>query len=133
MRAAIDELTKRVPGKKIGAIGFCFGGGQVWSLLAAGEPRLAAAAPFYGPGPADADFSKSKAAVLGVYAENDSRVNASKDAMKAALDKAGLVNELRVFPGADHAFFNDTGQRYNATQAAAAWTAVQDWFGKYLV
>ena len=132
MRAGLDELARRVPGRKLAMVGFCFGGGQVWSLLAAGEPRLAAAAPFYGPGPANADFSGSEAAVLGVYAENDSRVNASLDAMDAALTEAGLTHELRVFPGVDHAFFNDTGARYDAAQAAAAYQATIDWFDRHL-
>jgi carboxymethylenebutenolidase len=132
MRAGLDELSRRAPGAGLAIVGFCFGGGQVWSLLAAGEPRLAAAAPFYGPGPSGANFSGSKAAVLGVYAELDSRVNASKDAMDQALTAAGLVHEMRVFPGVDHAFFNDTGPRYDATQAAAAYQAVLDWFGPHL-
>ena len=57
MRAALSELERRVPGAKLGIIGFCFGGGMVWTLLDAGEPRLAAAIPFYGPAPADPDFS----------------------------------------------------------------------------
>jgi carboxymethylenebutenolidase len=104
----------------------------VWSLLNSGERRLAAAVPFYGPGPADADFSGSSAAVLGVYAENDTRVNGTKDAMEAALTSAGLTHELRVFPGVDHAFFNDTGARYNAAQAQAAFQATLDWFGTHL-
>jgi len=132
MRAGLDELSRRAPGAGLAIVGFCFGGGQVWSLLAAGEPRLAAAAPFYGPGPSGANFSGSKAAVLGVYAELDSRVNASKAAMDQALTAAGLVHEMRVFPGVDHAFFNDTGPRYDATQAAAAYQAVLDWFGQHL-
>jgi carboxymethylenebutenolidase len=132
MKAGQDELERRAPGAKLAIVGFCFGGGQVWSLLAAGEPGLAAAVPFYGPGPSSPDFSRSKAAVLGVYAEQDSRVNASKDAMAAALTAAGLPHELRVFPGVDHAFFNDTGPRYNAEQAAAAYQATMDWFGRYL-
>jgi carboxymethylenebutenolidase len=132
MRAALDELERRAPGASLAIVGFCFGGGQVWSLLDAGEPRLAAAVPFYGPGPADADFSGSEAAVLGVYAERDSRVNASREAMAAALTAAGLTHELRTFPGVDHAFFNDTGQRYDATQAAAAYQATLDWFGQHL-
>ena len=67
MRSGIDELQRRVPNQKIGMIGFCFGGGMTWTLLAAGEPRLAAAAPFYGSTPANANFSGSKAAVLAVY------------------------------------------------------------------
>ena len=99
MRAGLTELQQRVPGAKLAIVGFCFGGGQVWSLLAAGEPRLAAAVPFYGPGPADADFSGSNAAVLGVYAEQDARVNATKDAMDAALTAAGLTHDLRGLPG----------------------------------
>jgi carboxymethylenebutenolidase len=132
LRAGVDELARRSPGQKLAVVGFCFGGGQVWGLLAAGEPRLAAAVPFYGPGPADADFSGSRAAVLGVYAENDTRVNASRDAMGAALTAAGLTHELRVFPGVDHAFFNDTGARYNAEQAAAAYQATLDWFTIHL-
>jgi len=132
MRAGLSELERRVPGAKLAIVGFCFGGGQVWSLLAAGEPRLAAAVPFYGPGPSAPNFSGSNAAVLGVYAEQDARVNASKEAMAAALTAAGLQHELRVFPGVDHAFFNDTGPRYNAEQASAAYQATIDWFGRYL-
>ena len=74
IRAGLDELGRRAPGAKLAAIGFCFGGGMTWQLLAAGEPRLAAAVPFYGPFPTGADFAGSpNAAVLGVYAGEDSR------------------------------------------------------------
>jgi carboxymethylenebutenolidase len=133
LRAGLDELQKRAPGVKLAVMGFCFGGGMTWQLLGSGEPRLSAAVPFYGPTPADADFSGSpNAAVLGIYAELDSRVNASQDTAKKALEAAGLVHEIRVFPGVDHAFFNDTGARYDAEQAAAAYSAVLDWYGKYL-
>jgi carboxymethylenebutenolidase len=133
MRAGIDELTRRVAGKKPAAIGFCFGGGMVWSLLASGESRLGAAAPFYGPFPSGADLGASKStAVLGVYAALDSRVNASRDAAKAALEKAGHPHEIVTFDNADHAFFNDTGARYQATAAASAYQQVLDWFGRYL-
>lgn len=131
MRVSLDELVRRQPGSKLAMVGFCFGGMQVWSLLAAGEPRLAAAAPFYGPAP-ETDFSSSKAAVLAVYAELDGRVNATRDAAAAGLAKAGLVHEVRTFPGVDHAFFNDTGPRYNAEQAAAAYRALVEWFGRHL-
>jgi carboxymethylenebutenolidase len=133
MRAGIDELLRRVPGSKPAAVGFCFGGGMVWSLLAAGEPRLGAAAPFYGPLPDNADLSGSRpAAVLAVYAELDARVNASRDAAKAALEKAGLTHEIITYPGASHAFFNDTGERYNASAAGAAYQRLIDWFGQHL-
>jgi carboxymethylenebutenolidase len=134
LKSGVDEVGKRAPGKKLAVMGFCFGGGLTWQLLAAGgEPQLAAAVPFYGPLPDGADFAGAKAAVLGFYGALDTRVTSTEGAAKAALDKAGLVNELVVEPNADHAFFNDSGPRYNAEAAADAWQKVQDWFGKYLV
>ena len=132
MGSGLDELGRRAPDQKPGAIGFCFGGGMTWLLLASGEPRLAAAAPFYGPLPDGADFSGSRAAVLGVYAERDDRVNASREEAKAALERAGLTHELVTYPGADHAFFNDTGPRYDEAAATQAYAKVLDWFGRYL-
>ena len=133
MRAGLDELVRRTPNLKPGTVGFCFGGGMVWSLLAAGEPRLRAAAPFYGPLPDRADFAGSRAAaVLAVYAERDSRVNASRDAARAALERAGLTHEIVTFPNADHAFFNDTGPRYAPAAAGEAWRRLVDWFTRYL-
>jgi len=132
MKAGLDELARRAPGVKLAAIGFCFGGGMTWRLVASKDPRLAAAAPFYGPLPDAVDFGGSKAAVLGVYAEKDSRVNASRETAKAALDKAGLANEIVTYPGVDHAFHNDTGPRYDATASAQAWTKVLDWFAKHV-
>ncbi len=132
MKAGLDELERRAPGAKLGAIGFCFGGGMVWALLDAGDPQLAAAIPFYGPAPDAPDFSGNNAAVLGVYAEQDARVNASRATAEVALVAAGLEYEIKVYPGVDHAFFNDTGQRYNAEQAAAAYADVLAWLGRYL-
>jgi carboxymethylenebutenolidase len=132
MKAGLDELERRAPEAKLGAIGFCFGGGMVWALLDAGEPRLAAAIPFYGPAPAQPDFSGNSAAVLGVYAEQDNRVNASRPTAEAALVAAGLEHEIKVYPRVNHAFFNDTGGRYDTEQAAAAYADVLDWLGRYL-
>jgi len=132
MRAGLGELERRASGQKLGAIGFCFGGGMVWLLLASGEPRLAAAAPFYGPLPDNADFSGSEAAVLGIYAEQDERVNASREAATAALERAGLTHEIVTYPGANHAFFNDTGPRYHQDAATQAYAKVLDWFGRHL-
>jgi carboxymethylenebutenolidase len=128
LRAGVDELERRARGQKIAVVGFCFGGGMTWQLLAAGEPRLAAAVPFYGPAPANADFSGSRAAVLAIYAELDARVNATRDGAAAALQAAGLPHDVRTFPGVDHAFFNDTGPRYNAAAATEAYQAVLAWF-----
>ncbi len=133
LKSGIDELQRRVPDRKVAAVGFCMGGGMVWRLLASGEPRLAAAVPFYGPTPDNPDFAGSKdVAVLGIYAAQDQRVNATEPVARAALEKAGLVFELVTEPDANHAFFNDTGDRYNATAADDAWRRVQDWFTKHV-
>jgi carboxymethylenebutenolidase len=132
LKAGLGELSRRAGGAKLGTIGFCFGGGMVWQLLDAGEPRLDAAIPFYGPAPDQPDFAGNRAAVLAVYAELDSRVNASRERAETALRAANLAHEIKVYPGVDHAFFNDTGGRYNATQAAAAYRDVLAWLGQYL-
>ncbi len=129
MKAAVTELRRRVARKPIAAIGFCFGGGMIWRLLAAGEKRLAAAAPFYGPFPTGGDLRNARAAVLGVYGGLDTRVNATRDAAKAALVAARLKHQILTFTQADHAFFNDTGPRFNAPASQEAWSRVQGWFG----
>lgn len=132
LNSAVAELKLRAPGQKVGVVGFCFGGGLVWQLLASGAPGVSAAAPFYGPLPANPDFAGAKAAVLAIYAAQDSRVTGSQAAAKAALDRAGLVSDIVVEPDADHAFFNDTGPRYNAGASADAWQRLLDWFARYL-
>jgi carboxymethylenebutenolidase len=79
LKSGIGELQRRVPEKKVAAVGFCMGGGFVWRLLAAGTPELAAAVPFYGPTPDNPDFSGSKdVAVLGFYGALDQRVTATE-------------------------------------------------------
>jgi carboxymethylenebutenolidase len=133
LKSGVDELARRVPGKKLAVVGFCMGGGLTWQLLASGESQLAAAFPFYGPAPDNPDFSGSKdVAVLAFYGEQDQRVNATEPVVKAALEKAGLVHQLVTEPNANHAFFNDTGDRYNAVAADDAWRQVQDWLTKYV-
>lgn len=133
LNSGVGELARRVPGKKLAAVGFCMGGGLVWQMLASGAPQLAAAFPFYGPAPDNPDFFKSKdVAVLGFYGEQDQRVNATEPAARTALEKAGMVHQLVTEPGANHAFFNDTGDRYNATAADDAWRRVQDWLTQYV-
>jgi carboxymethylenebutenolidase len=133
VKSGVEELQRRTPGVKVAAVGFCMGGGLVWQLLASGEPQLAAAVPFYGPLPDGADFAGSKdVPVLAFYGSEDARVTGTKDAAQQALDEAGVVNQLVVEPGANHAFFNDTGDRYDPKAAADAWQKTQDWFTKYV-
>jgi carboxymethylenebutenolidase len=133
LKSGVDELARRVPDRKLAAVGFCMGGGLVWQLLAAGAPQLAAAVPFYGPAPDNPDFSGSRgAAVLAFYGALDQRVTGTEPVVRAALEKAGMVHDLVTEPDANHAFFNDTGDRYNPAAAADAWRRVQDWFGTHL-
>ncbi len=132
MKAAVTELRRLAPRTGLAAIGFCFGGGMIWRLLAAGERRLQAAAPFYGPIPAGGDLRRSRAAVLGVYAGQDDRVNATRDAARAALEAAGLTYRIQTFTAAGHAFFNDEGMRFNAPAAEEAWHQTLAWFGKHV-
>ncbi len=128
MKASVTELKRRVRGKKLAAIGFCFGGNMVWRLLTSDEPRLAVAAPFYGPFPEGGSFAGSRAAVLGVYGGLDARVNATRPAARAALEAGRRKHELLTFTEADHAFFNDTGPRFNPHAATEAWRRTLNWF-----
>jgi carboxymethylenebutenolidase len=132
MKAGVTELRRRLPGKKLAVTGFCFGGGMTWLLLASRESRVAAAVPFYGPFPENGSLAGAQAAVLGIYAELDSRVNATRAAARAALRKAGLRHQIVTFRGVDHAFFNPTGSRYDAAAASAAYRRMLNWFSRYV-
>jgi carboxymethylenebutenolidase len=132
LKAGVTELRRRLPGKKVAATGFCFGGGMTWLLLASRESRLAAAVPFYGPFPDGGNLGGTKAAVLGIYAELDGRVNASRATARAALRRAKLKHQIVTYPGVDHAFFNPTGSRYDAAAATAAYRRMIGWFGTHV-
>lgn len=116
---------------RIGAIGFCFGGGMTWRLATA-NADLRAAIPFYGPNPPVGDVAKIKAAVLAIYGVLDNRINAGIPAMKEALQQANVIHDIVIYPGADHAFFNDTGPRYVEMVAKDAWGRALGWFDRYL-
>lgn len=120
-----------VDGERIGMTGYCFGGGVTWDVATA-LPELKAAVPFYGRGPALAQVTNIQAAVLGVYAEQDTRINAGIDALQTALDNAGVTYQFNIYPGVDHAFHNDTGSRYVEEQATQAWQDTLSWFETYL-
>ncbi|MEP6694034.1 MAG: dienelactone hydrolase family protein [Chloroflexota bacterium] len=118
----------------VGVTGFCFGGGETWSVLASGAD-VKAAVPFYGPQPTNyQDMAKTKAAVSAVYAELDVRITTSSQQMEEVLKAAGVPYKITIYPGVNHAFHNDTGtpDRYNAEQAQKAWVATIEWFRKYL-
>ncbi|UCH27872.1 MAG: dienelactone hydrolase family protein [Trueperaceae bacterium] len=120
-----------VDAERIGMTGYCFGGGITWRVATA-LPDLKAAVPFYGPAPDLAQVGNIKAAVLGVYAELDSRINAGNDALEQALKAAGTTYQFNVYPGVNHAFHNDTGRRYVEAQATQAWLDTLAWFETHL-
>jgi len=134
-RAALDYLRNQsfVRSDRLGMTGFCFGGGQVWRVLAAGAD-LKAAVPFYGPPPEQLDrLASAKAAVFAIYGELDSFVTPSSQKVEEQLKKTGQPYQIKVYPNAMHAFNNDTNaSRYNPEQAQLAWVATIDWFRKYL-
>jgi carboxymethylenebutenolidase len=132
MKAGVSEIRRRLPKRNVAVTGFCFGGGMTWLLLASRESRLSAAVPFYGPFPEGGSLSGAKAAVLGIYAELDSRVNASRSAARTALRKAGLKHQIVTYPDVDHAFFNPTSSRYDRGAATAAYRRMLGWFDKYV-
>jgi carboxymethylenebutenolidase len=118
-------------GERIGMMGFCFGGGVTWRV-AAGVPELRAAVPFYGLPVQDAEVPNIHAAVLAIYAGRDNRINQNIPAIEASMQKHGKTFRKIVYPDVDHAFYNDTGERYNAEAAQAAWSEALAWFSKYL-
>jgi carboxymethylenebutenolidase len=118
---------------KIGAIGFCYGGGVVNSLAVRLGADLAAGVPFYGAPPAAADVQKIKAAILVQHGELDTRLASTWPAYDAALKAANVPHEGYIYPGAVHGFNNDaTPERYNKAAADLAWQRTIDWFDKYL-
>jgi carboxymethylenebutenolidase len=106
---------------KIGAVGFCFGGGIV-NLFAVRMPDLAAAVPFYGAQPPAADVAKIKAPLLIHYAGLDDRINAGWPAYEAALKADGVKYEAHIYAGVNHGFHNDTTPRYDEAAAKLAWS-----------
>lgn len=132
-RAALEYLRGQdfVDGERIAMTGYCFGGGITWQA-ATELDGLKLTAAFYGPAPDLAKVPGIKAAVFGVYAELDQRITGAMPALRDALAATDVVHQLTVYPGVNHAFHNDTGDRYNEAQAAAAWNDTLEWFGRHV-
>ncbi len=116
---------------KLGAVGFCYGGGIV-NMLATQVPELLAGVPFYGSAPTLEDVPKIKAAMLVNSAEVDDRINASWPDYEKALKAASVRYERFVYPGTQHGFNNDTTPRYDEKAAKLAWERTVAHFNKYL-
>ena len=130
--AAAEFLLKHPQSTgKLGAVGFCFGGGVV-NTLAVRMPQLAAGVPFYGAAPAVEDVPKIKAALLLNFAEQDPNVNGRWPAYEAALKANGVKYEAYVYPKTNHGFHNDTTPRFDEAAAKLAWQRTIDHFNKTL-
>jgi carboxymethylenebutenolidase len=105
---------------RVGAVGFCYGGG-VCNALAVAYPDLAASVPFYGRQPDAADVPAIKAPLQLHYAGLDDRINAGWPAYEAALKANGKTYEAFIYDGVNHGFHNDTTPRYDAEAATLAW------------
>jgi carboxymethylenebutenolidase len=118
---------------KIGATGFCYGGGIANTLAVRLGADIAASAPFYGGPPAKDDVAKIKAAILVHHGELDTRLAATWPAYDAALKEANVPHEGHIYAGAVHGFNCDaTPERYNKAAADLAWQRTIDWFNKYV-
>jgi carboxymethylenebutenolidase len=106
---------------KLGATGFCWGGGTVNFLAVALGADLQAGVPFYGPAPETASVPKIKAPLLIHYAENDAWVNGGRPAFEAALKAAHVPYQMYVYPGTRHGFHNNSTPRYSEAAAKLAW------------
>ena len=116
---------------KVGAVGFCYGGGIV-NQMAVRFPDLAAAVPFYGAQPSAADAAKIKAPLLIHYAALDERIDAGWPAYEAALKANGVKYQMYMYPGTNHGFHNDTTPRYDEAAAKLVWSRTLAFFKEHL-
>ncbi|OGB05805.1 MAG: carboxymethylenebutenolidase [Burkholderiales bacterium RIFCSPLOWO2_12_FULL_64_99] len=116
---------------KVGVVGFCYGGGMA-NFLATQLPDLAAAVPFYGAHPPDADVARIQAPLLVQLASNDERINADWPRYEAALKRHQRAYQAYVYPDTQHGFHNDTTPRYDQAAAALAWQRTVAFFQQHL-
>ena len=132
--AMLDRLHRNSGGNgKVGAVGFCWGGGFVNRLAVAAGGKLDAGVAYYGPAPNPAEAARVQAPLLLHYAGLDDRVNATGKPWVAALKAAGKTVDSYTYPGVNHAFNNDTSaERYNKAAADLAWQRTLAFFKRHL-
>lgn len=134
LNSAFNYLQSLAYVKKdsIGVLGYCWGGGNSL-LFATRNPQLKAAVVYYGPNPVNIDdVARIAAPVLGIYGAEDTRITMNVPALEAAMKKYNKSFEQKTYPGAAHAFFNDTGTRYNGEASADAWQITVAFLQKHL-
>ena len=118
---------------RLGATGYCWGGGMTNRLAVALGADLDAGVPFYGAAPPTEDVPKIEAALMVIYAGSDPRINAMWPAYEAALQASGVTYEMHMFEGTLHGFHNNSTPRYNEAAAALAWNQTVGFFRTRLV
>ena len=133
LEAAAGWLRARpeVGGRKIGAVGYCMGGGLA-GMLAARDPQLAASVIYYGQLPAGDGIAKLHCPVLVLFAEHDERLVMQLPDFEKAMKQAGKSYDAKVYAGASHAFFNDTRSSYHVAASRDAWARTLELFARTL-
>ncbi|MCU1512996.1 MAG: dienelactone hydrolase family protein [Microbacteriaceae bacterium] len=132
LQRVVDYLQAQ-PGVegRIGVLGYCFGGTYSYALVAA-DPRVRAAAPYYGTAPQADDIAKISAPVHAFIGQDDPPVMDALPGVRENMAASGVDFEATVYPESGHAFFNNTGPRYNAVDAADAWRKTLEFLDAHL-
>lgn len=132
LKGALSYLTKvpDIDAQRVGAIGFCMGGtfAIAWACT---DSRLKAIAPFYAANPRPLDVVGRLCPVVGSYPEKDFTANAGR-ALDKALDRHQIAHDIKIYPGAGHSFFNDSGRAYDEAAAEDSWNRVLKFFGEQI-
>jgi carboxymethylenebutenolidase len=132
LKGALTYVAKmrEVDAQRMGAIGFCMGGGFAiaWACT---DSRLKAIAPFYATNPRPLGVVKRLCPVVGSYPEQDFTSRSGR-ALDAELTRDGIPHDIKIYPGVGHSFFNDRGRSYSAEAAADAWQRLVSFFGEHL-
>jgi carboxymethylenebutenolidase len=132
LKSALTFFAKLpdVDAQRMGAIGFCMGGGFAiaWACT---DSRLKAIAPFYGTNPRPMEAVNRICPVVGSYPENDFTARAGRS-LEKALTRQRIPHDIKIYPDARHSFFNDTSRTYNKAAADDSWSRVMSFFGDKL-
>jgi carboxymethylenebutenolidase len=132
LKEAMAQLSRRpeIDNNRIGAVGFCLGGtlALTWACT---DGRLKAIGPYYGSAPRRREALNRLCPVVGSWPEKDFTTSAAAT-LETELSRAGVAHDLKVYPGARHAFFNDREDTYDATAAADSWQRVLAFFDEHV-
>ncbi|HEV2141778.1 MAG TPA: dienelactone hydrolase family protein [Candidatus Dormibacteraeota bacterium] len=132
LKSALTLLAKmtNVDAQRLGAVGFCMGGGFAiaWACT---DSRLKAIAPFYGVNPRPIEVTRRLCPVVGSYPEQDFTARSGRT-LADALEGFQVTHDIKIYPGARHSFFNDTKSRFNAEAANDSWSRLLKFFGEQL-